>query len=104
MFAGVVGGFHHVLGEFKPFGCGVKVHCSSGVWATFDYSRLTGLVVRAHDEMVRVELIPSGPGRVGFAMWKRHTREGRLHERHPTMEDAIVMHRPAPAARNGGAA
>jgi hypothetical protein len=94
MFASVVGGFHHVCGEFKPCGHGIKLHCSSGGWASFDYSRLTGLVVRAHDEMVRVELIPSGPGRIGFAMWKRHTREGGISARHPTIEDAIAMHRP----------
>lgn len=97
MFADVVGGFHHVCGEFKEFGYGIKVHHYGGGFATFDYSRLTGLVVLAHDRMIRVEVIPSGPGRIGFGLWKRHSREGRMSERHPTIEDAISMHRPQEA-------
>lgn len=92
MFADVVGGFHHVNGIFKPFGGGISIHCCGG-WATFDNSRLTGLVVGAHDRMIRVEIRPSGPRRVGFALWKRHVREGSMYERHPTIEDAIPMHR-----------
>lgn len=96
MFARVVCGFHHVCGEFKPCGLGVKIHHSGGGFATWDYNVLTRLVVIAHDEMVRVELIPSGPGRLGFAMWKRHTREGGMAKRHPTIEDAISMHRQKP--------
>lgn len=95
LFADVVGGFHHVTGTFKPCGRGVKVSDFSGGWATFDYSRLTRLVVLAHDRLVRVELRPSGPNMVGFALWKRHTREGMMQERHPTMEDAIAQHRPS---------
>jgi hypothetical protein len=93
MFAAVVGGFHHVTGSFKPLGYGIKVHVYGG-WATFDNSRLTGLVVAAHDHMIRVALIPSGPCRVGFGLWKRHKRDGSMYERHPTIEDAIKMHRP----------
>jgi hypothetical protein len=99
MFASVVGGFHHVGGEFKPCGYGIEVSAWASGWATFDYSKLTGLVVRAHDEMVRVEVRPSGPRRIKFAMWKRHSRTGSMSERHPTIEDAIAMHRPpAPEA------
>lgn len=94
MFASVLGGFHHVNGTFKQCGRGIKIHHYGGSFATFDYYNLTRLVVIAHDEMVRVELIPSGPGRLGFAMWKRHGREGGVEERHPTIEQAIAMHRP----------
>jgi hypothetical protein len=93
LFADVVGGFHHVTGEFKAFGEGIAVSDTHGRWATFDYDRLTRLVVLAHDRMIRVDLVPSGPGRVGFTFWKRHTREGSMFERHPTMEQAIAMHR-----------
>ncbi len=101
MFARVVGGFHHVGADFKPLGDGVEVSVYSGGWSTFDYSRLTGLVVRAHDEMIRVEVRPSGPRRIKFAMWKRHTRTGSMSERHPTIEEAIAMHRPRVTASAG---
>ncbi len=94
MFASVVGGFHRVGGEFKACGAGIEVSVYSSGWATFDFSLLTGLVVRAHDEMIRVEVRPSGPRRIKFAMWKRHGRTGPMSERHPTMEEAIAMHRP----------
>jgi hypothetical protein len=94
MFADVVGGFHHVGGDFKPFGDGLRVSSYSGRWATFDFSGLTRLVVLAHDRMIRVEVSPSGPRMVAFNMWKRHTREGSMSERHPTIEEAITMHRP----------
>lgn len=101
MFADVVGGFHHVCGKFKPFGSGISINTSSGGFATWDYSRLTGLVVLAHDRMVRVELRPSGPNMIGFALWQRKTREGKMSERHPTIEAAIAMHRPAAEAPHG---
>ena len=93
MFADVVGGFHHVYGKFKPFGSGVKVSDYGSRWATFDSDRLTRLVILAHDRMIRVEVTPSGPGRIGFALWKRYKREGAMSERHPTMEQAIAVHR-----------
>jgi hypothetical protein len=94
MFADVVGGFHHVNAEFKPFGCGIRVSSSHGRWATYDFSALTRIVILAHDRMIRVEVAPSGPRMIAFNMWKRHKREGGMSERHPTIEDAIAMHRP----------
>lgn len=97
MFADVVGGFHHVNSEFKPFGYGVRVNSCHNRWATFDYSGLTRIVVMAHDRMIRVEVAPSGPRMIAFNMWKRHSREGSIGERHPTMEDAIILQRPEAA-------
>jgi hypothetical protein len=95
MFADVVGGFHHVAGTFKPFGDGIKISAYPSRFATFDFDGLTRIVLLAHDRMIRVALAPSGPRMIGFEMWKRHTREGRYSERHPTIEQAIEMHRRA---------
>lgn len=105
MFARVCGGFHHVYGTFKPHGYGIIINDRSGRWATFDFDRLTELVIAAHDEMIRVELRPSGPRMVGFALWKRHARDGGMSERHPTMEDALARRRARAAADDaeGGA-
>ena len=102
MFADVVGGFHHVCSGFKPFGDGITIHHMGGGFATVDFDRLTRLVILAHDQMVRVQLIPSGPGRIGFALWKRHKRDGAMSERCPTMETAISYHRPRPAPAGEG--
>lgn len=93
MFARVVGGFHHVTGSFKPHGEGVKVSAYASQWATFDFDGLTRLVLAAHDEMIRASVVPSGPRMIGFEMWKRHTREGYMSERHPTIEQALSTHR-----------
>ena len=93
MFAGVCRGFHHVTGKFKKCGSGIEVHISANGFATYDFDTLTRLVVRAHDAMIRAEIVPSGPRRIGIAMWKRHTREGCMGKRHPTIEDAILTHR-----------
>jgi hypothetical protein len=95
MFADVVGGFHHVSGTFKPHGTGVKVSDYGGRWATFDFDALTRIVLLAHDRMIRVALEPTGPRMVGFVLFKRHTREGSMYERHPTIEQAIALHRRA---------
>lgn len=93
MFADVVGGFHHVRGKIKRHGSGIKVSDYGSRWATYDFNALTRLVVLAHDRMIRAEVVPSGPRMIGFALWKRHSRNGMMHERHPTMEDAVTMHR-----------
>jgi hypothetical protein len=90
LHAQIRGGFHHVGAKFKPFGSGVSVKEPYGNYATFDYSDLTRLVVLAHDRMIRVEVRPGGKSALKFCMWKRHMREGAMHERHPTIEDATA--------------
>ena len=93
-------GFHHVMGEFKPCGSGIEVSVSNGNWAaTYDFDGLTRAVIMAHDQMVRFEIAPSGPRMLKLRLFQRHKREGRMSERHPTIEDAILSFR---AARKGG--
>lgn len=57
--------------------------------ATFDTDKLTRLVIGAHDMGVRVEIEPCNMQRLKIRMWTRKSREGRLWERHPTMEEAV---------------
>ena len=101
MFADVVGGFHHVGGQFKPHGDGIKVSSYASRWATYDFDALTRIVLLAHDRMIRVAVVPSGPRMIGFEMCKRHTRDGAMHERHPTIEQAIALHRRQPRPVHG---
>ena len=89
-------GFHHINGKIKPFGSGLKINLYSSKMGTYDFDGLTRAVVLAHDRMIRVEIVPSGPQMIGMTLFKRHTREGRLHKRHPTIEEAIATHRGKP--------
>lgn len=61
--------------------------------ATWDVNGLTRLVIGAHDECIRVEIEPHGFGYLRISMWPRSGREGKMGERHPTMEQAIEQYR-----------
>lgn len=90
MLADLYLGFHHITGKLHEWGDGIKLNTSNvGSFASFDFDRLTRAIVMAHDRIVRIEIVPSGPGMLGIILHKRHKREGRMHERHPTIEDAI---------------
>lgn len=85
-------GFHHIHGKLHEWGDGIKLNTSqTGSFATFDFDGLTRAVVMAHDRMIRFCIEPSGPGMLGLVCHKRHKREGRMSERHPTIEQAIEI-------------
>jgi len=93
LLCGVFRGSHHLDGKVKEFGRGISMTVCGGKLATFDFDYLTRLVIRAHDKMIRVEIDAGGPRRVKVILHKRHTRDGRIIERHPTIEQAIETHR-----------
>ncbi|WP_017993889.1 hypothetical protein [Rhizobium leguminosarum] len=66
-----------------------KVSVRASGLATFDFDQLTRLVVGAHDNCIRLEVSPSGPRMLMLRMWPRQKRSGQMHERHPTIEEAI---------------
>lgn len=86
------GGGNHLFGKLYPSGeSGIYINSTcSNYMSTFDFSALTKAVVLAHDRMIRFQIEPSGPGMLRLSAHKRHKREGRMHERHPTIEDAIA--------------
>lgn len=89
-------GVHHIQGKIKPCGKGIEINTRASNWAaSFDFNGLTRAVVMAHDRMIRFEIEPSGPGLLKLCLHKRHKREGAMHERHPTMEQAIEKIREA---------
>lgn len=96
-------GEHHAPDRVHAFGRGIKVSVYGSQLATFDFDYLTRLVVLAHDHCIRVEVVPSGPGRVGLALFKRAGRDGSTYDRHPTIEEAITRVRPRAAQTTGGA-
>lgn len=86
------GGGNHVFGKLYPMqksGIYINSTCSHYL-ATFDFDNLTRAVVLAHDRMIRFAIEPSGPNMLKLCFSKRHTREGRMYERHPTIEEAIA--------------
>lgn len=94
MLADLYRGFHHITGKLHDSGKGIRLNTTQvGAFATFDFDILTRAVIMAHDRMIRFEICPSGPGMLGLEFHKRHTREGRMYERHPTIEEAIAKFR-----------
>jgi hypothetical protein len=63
--------------------------------ATWDFNRLTRLVIGAHDECIRLEISPRSFRYLSIEMWPRAGREGGMAERHPTIEQAIASYRRA---------
>ena len=93
LLADLYGGVHHIYGEPKECGRGLELKTAPHNLATFDFNALTRAVFMAHDRMIRIEIAPSGPGLVKLRLHKRHKREGRMHERHPTIEQALADYR-----------
>lgn len=85
-------GFHHVNGKIKEWGQGVAVNThGTGAFASYDFNGLTRSVVMAHDRCIRFAIEPSGPGMLRLILHKRHTREGSMNRRHPTLEEHIAI-------------
>ena len=81
------GGEHHFPNKIKECGHGWSmVHNSD--FATYDFNNLTKLVLMAHRYAIRVELKTVGFNKIRIAIWQR-VRDGKIYERHPTIEDAI---------------
>lgn len=85
----LVGGEHHVEGPIRKFGSGIKAAVPLRQLSTFDHDQLTRLVVMAHDRCIRAAFAPAQVGRLALVLHRRHRREGLIHQRHPTIEDAI---------------
>ena len=56
--------------------------------ATFDHQRLSELVVLCHDACIRLRIEPRTHSHLRLFFCRRR-RDGAIHERHPTMEQAI---------------
>lgn len=90
MLSDLYGGFHHMNCRIvREWGDGIA-YSHYGQLSTFDFSSLTHLVKMAHDRCIRATIGPSGPGMIRIILHKRHAREGRMDERHPTWEQIKV--------------
>jgi hypothetical protein len=80
-------GIHHAP-DIKKFSGRWEIN-HHGQLSTFDFDELTRLVISAHDLCIRASVAASGPGMVKIMLHDRKTREGRMYDRHPTIEQAI---------------
>jgi hypothetical protein len=88
-FAELFYGWHHIpSGGLHKFGEGWCVNYY-GDFSTFDFNYLTRFVFLCHDRCYRGSIMQSGPGMIKLVIWKRDKREGRMFERHPTLEEAF---------------
>lgn len=91
MAAAAMGGFHH-LAELKSNGSGISYSVGARL-STFDSDSLTRLVILSHQRCIRASVSPSRDERsLVIALHKRAGRDGPMHSRHPTMDDAIKRH------------
>ena len=90
MLCDLYGGDHHVYGKVKDGGVGgITVCTGNGRFSTFDFDLLTKAVLMAHNRMIRFEICPANGTLLRLHFSKRHVREGRMHKRHPTIQEAI---------------
>ncbi|WP_277977416.1 hypothetical protein [Pantoea endophytica] len=92
MLCDIMGGGNHLGGMVKQRTRGIELNTRIFRSATFDYDGLTKAVILAHDRYIRFEIEPSGPGMLRLVLHRRQPN-GRMYERHPTLEEAIAKHR-----------
>lgn len=82
-------GDHH-LPDVKAFGSGIAINFY-GDLSTYDFNRLTRLVLLAHRDFIRIEIASSGPRMVKIIAHRRRPREDgdRQYQRHPSLDDLI---------------
>lgn len=90
MLAEWVGGKHH-LPKVHEFGTGICIN-HYGDLSTYDWNRLTRLVLLAHRDFVRIEIASSGPRMVKIIAHRRKPKEDKdsQWQRHPSLGDLIT--------------
>jgi len=82
------GGDHHLPNVYE-WGCGICISVPSGM-STFDWDRLTYLLLIAHRYRIRIEIGSSGPRAIKIIAHRRKA-EGTLSVRHPGLEDLRAL-------------
>jgi hypothetical protein len=78
------GGEHH-LPTVHLFGAGICINVSNDL-ATFDFDRLTRLVITAHRWAVRIEIASSGPRLIKIIAHRRSpVQTESIYRRHPDL-------------------
>lgn len=89
------GGLHHLDGAERVDWSNthhIQVRVANKEWGSFDSNLLTKLVFLAHDRCLRVSVNPRSVYALNLLFHQRK-RDGGLWERHPTIDQALAMHR-----------
>ncbi len=87
-FSDLFNGYHHLPSAVITFGNGFLIKAKDSL-STYDGNLLTRFVLKCHDECVRGEVRAKQAGVLKIIIWKRQGREGKMWDRHPTIETAI---------------
>lgn len=69
------------------------IYFNLNTWlATWDTNKLTELVILCHDSCIRLEIQPRMKN-LRLLFHPRKNRDGRMSQRHPSIEDAIISAR-----------
>jgi hypothetical protein len=83
---------HHHLGKLSAFADGVRM-VYYGDLSSYDFDRLTSLVVIAHKYAIRIEIAPCNPRHLAIIAHRRkHTPAGQrrsITSEHPGIADLI---------------
>jgi hypothetical protein len=71
----------------------IEIVIFSGL-STFDSDNLTRLVILCHDHCVRLNISAKAHNYLSLLFSARAGRDGNMSKRHPTIEQAIALHRP----------
>lgn len=93
LFCDLVGGCHNVMAPFIDIGGHGVCIKEKRSFATFDDDWLTKAVFLAHERCIRVELQAGGVSGLWVVLHKRKGRDGRMMDRHPTLEAALEKFR-----------
>lgn len=69
----------------------ITVAVQSSTLSTWDFNRLTALVVVCHDLGLRLSICAHGPRMVGLMFHQRTTRSGGFSERMPALDEHVAM-------------
>ena len=87
--ASVFGGRHHLPRNIEQWGDGIAINHSGDI-ATYDFNKLTALVIAAHRDAVRIEIASSGTRMIKIMAHKRKHGERKampMWEYHPNLAD-----------------
>lgn len=84
------GGLYNVPGKTYDKGRRLEVNLYGGI-STYDNDNLTKLVIKCHEECVRMEICSSGPRMVKLVFTNRNPT-GDSTERHPRIHDVLTKY------------
>lgn len=89
----VFGGLYHISAKLEKVKWdnvrAIEIKFGYANMSTWDYDRLTKLVVLCHDACIRLEIEPHTFNSLRFWFHRREGRDGDMCKRHPTIEQAI---------------